>query len=377
MRVCFLSRYLWPPRFGAERATHRIATLMGADASVVCLQKDGAPPGEFSYQVRAIRTPLPVPRVAETFREAVLTHRALARAPEAADVWFATSAAEVPWAKALALRHGGAVVAWLHWFPIRNLPEASWPAVRSRSEGRRQDAARRERAGLSAAHAVVAVSAYIAGLVEGHVSAEKLRVVRNGIDHPARVPPAPDAPPNVLYIGRLSPGKGVSTLLRAWRLARGNLGDATLTIAGDGDRAEVERAAADPSSGVTYLGYVEGEEREKAFARAALVAAPSDDPEAWGLSALEGMARGRPLLGTALGGTSEYLKHGVNGWAVPPGDADALAGALTDAVRAARDRPRWEALSREAVATAGGFTWKGNLAGLKTVWREAIGKARP
>jgi glycosyltransferase involved in cell wall biosynthesis len=349
---------------------------MGADASVVCLLRDRGFLGEFSYQVRAIRAPLPAPRVAETLREAALTHRALARAPDAADVWFATSAAEVPWANALAFRHGGAVVAWLHWFPIRNLPEASWPAVRSRSEGRRQDAARRERSGLPAAHAVVAVSEYIAKLVEGHVPAERLHVVRNGLDHPASVPPASDGPPNVLYIGRLSPGKGVSTLLRAWRLARGNLGDATLTIAGAGDATEVERAAADSSGGVTYLGYIEGDERERAFARAAVVAAPSDDPEPWGLSALEGMARGRPLVGTALGGMNEYLKHGVNGWAVPPGDADALAYALTDAVGDARDRPRWEVLSREAVATARGFTWKGNLAGLQAVWKEAIGRAR-
>ena len=51
--------------------------------------------------------------------------------------------------------------------------------------------------------------------------------------------------------------------------------------------------------------------------------------ETFSLAALEAMALGKPLLMTDVGGAREQVRHGHNGWLVPVGDVNAMAGALT------------------------------------------------
>jgi len=59
----------------------------------------------------------------------------------------------------------------------------------------------------------------------------------------------------------------------------------------------------------------------------------STEPEAFGRVVIEAQAMARPVIATDHGGAVETVEHGVTGWRVPPGDADALAAAL-DAVLA-------------------------------------------
>lgn len=375
MKVCLVSRYLWPPRFGgAELWTHRIASLLGPSASLVCrwTRREGGPYPYEIIRVGGQRSAI----LPDRLREPWLRRRLLSLAPREVSIWHACEAAEIPWALALARRWGGAVVAAASWLPCRNLPPEQWPPVHSRSEARRQDEALRERRWLARCDAVVVASDYMRGLVEGFVEQERLFLVPCGLDHPQQLPPLPTGPPNVLFIGRLSPGKGVAALLAAWRMARSRLGNATLTVAGEGDRREVERVASDPENAIAYAGYVEGEGRERLFSRAGAVAMPSDYPESWGLSGLEGMARGRPVIGTAFGGQAEYLKAGVNGWVAAPGSVEPLAEALIDAVETIRERRRWEEFSQAALSTAEPYTWERNLTEIGHVWEETLGRAR-
>ena len=354
MRVCFVTGYDWPPRHGgAELATHRVAERLPAGTTVLCRRIRGG--AGTPYDLR--RVPFP----------GLLGTRLAA--PRGPCVWHATAASEVPAALHLARRRGGPVVVTLHWLPRLSRPEALWPEVRSRSEGRRQRGARREKASLASCDAVVAVSDYMASLVEDAVPKGRLRVIRNGLDHPAAVPPKP-AEPALLYLGRLSPGKGVEVLLEAFARARPRLGGASLSIAGDGDRSRVLAAASDPASGVKYLGYVDGEAKEAAFAAASVLVAPGDEPEPWGLSGLEGMARGRPLVGTATGGSAEYQRDGETGWVVRAGDAAALADALVAAVETSRDEARWRRLSEGALAVARRYSWERNVDELSALYAE-------
>ena len=50
--------------------------------------------------------------------------------------------------------------------------------------------------------------------------------------------------------------------------------------------------------------------------------------------AMESFAAGRPVIATAVAGTPELVQAGATGWLVPPGDATALAAAMTDALSA-------------------------------------------
>ena len=59
-----------------------------------------------------------------------------------------------------------------------------------------------------------------------------------------------------------------------------------------------------------------------------IVICPSTDPEAFGRTAAEAQAMGRPVIAADHGGAVEVVQHGVTGWRTPPGDARALANAI-------------------------------------------------
>lgn len=130
-----------------------------------------------------------------------------------------------------------------------------------------------------------------------------------------------------VFLGRLVPIKGVDVLIDAAR--RAGVG---LTVAGDGpERAALERRAG-RGAGVDWLGEVRGDRRDQLLGRARVVVVPSV-PRPGGRSegaprvALEAMAAGAPLVASATGGLAELPGDAVT--LVAPGDAGALAGALT------------------------------------------------
>lgn len=65
-----------------------------------------------------------------------------------------------------------------------------------------------------------------------------------------------------------------------------------------------------------------------AYLAADIVICPSTDPEAFGRTAAEAQAMGRPVIVSDHGGAVEVVEHGIAGWRVPPGDALALANAI-------------------------------------------------
>ena len=69
-----------------------------------------------------------------------------------------------------------------------------------------------------------------------------------------------------------------------------------------------------------------------AYMLADVVVSASTDPEAFGRVAAEAQAMGRPVIATDHGGARETVVPGDTGWLVPPGDPDALADALGEAL---------------------------------------------
>ncbi|WP_437710432.1 glycosyltransferase [Sorangium sp. So ce448] len=130
---------------------------------------------------------------------------------------------------------------------------------------------------------------------------------------------------------RIHPHKKLDELLAALRLAAPRLPPHVLRIAGGVERGaeahaeELRRTAAGLS--VEWVGELAD---TRAFLREldvfALIAEPAGCPNA----SLEAMAEGLPVVATAVGGMSEQVDDGVTGRLVPPGDAEALAGALVE-----------------------------------------------
>ena len=145
--------------------------------------------------------------------------------------------------------------------------------------------------------------------------------------------------------------KGQETFIEAAARLRDRLPDARFALVGSpfpGNEAhETELRNRTHAAGLGDRVIFCGEESDVAAAYAALdvVVLASGTPEPFGGVVIEAMAHGRAVIGTAIGGTSEQIVDGTTGLLVPPGDAEAMAGAL--------ERLLMEPSTRAAMGAAG------------------------
>jgi glycosyltransferase involved in cell wall biosynthesis len=139
---------------------------------------------------------------------------------------------------------------------------------------------------------------------------------------PVRVPgsgPAQASGSYALVVSRLAVEKGVDVGIDACRMA-----GMPLVIAGDGPELEALRERAQGAD-VRFLGRVDDTALAELRARAALALAPSRSAETFGLAVAEAMAAALPVAASRVGAIPELLDPQA---LVPPGDAEALAGAI-------------------------------------------------
>jgi glycosyltransferase involved in cell wall biosynthesis len=193
-------------------------------------------------------------------------------------------------------------------------------------------------AGAAAAIAVrraldlqLACSAYVAARVDG-----RCEIVLPGVtDRDA--PPAAARERVVLVLQRLAPQKDTGSALRAW--ACSGLGDRgwELHIVGDGpERTALERLAAELAIGASsnFLGASAEVERHLTRASILLATAPN---EPFGLSVVEAMAVGLPVVASACAGHLETVGTCPEAVLVPPNDPRAAGRRLSEL---ADDEPR-------------------------------------
>jgi glycosyltransferase involved in cell wall biosynthesis len=173
------------------------------------------------------------------------------------------------------------------------------------------------------------------------VPADRIVVKPNAIPDPG--PPAVGGD-GFLFAGRLVPEKGLALLLDAWRTAAAGAGAiGRLRIAGEGPlRASVEAFAAQRPP-VEYLGPLTPSGVGAAIAAASCVIVPSTWHDVLPTIAIEALAGGRPVLGTALGGIPWIV--GDAGWIVQPtvyGLATGLVRVAHEPVPAEQARLRYE-----------------------------------
>lgn len=195
----------------------------------------------------------------------------------------------------------------------------------------------------------------------------KTRVVYGGAD-PKRFAPAPSEPRHgVLFVGRLTPHKGVDRLLRA--LPAG----AALTIAGTGghdanppecDYPELIGDLADGRD-VSFRAAVDDGELAGLYRRAEVVAVPSVAvtcygrsvavSELLGLSTVEAMASATPVVASRIGGLAEVVVDGETGYLVEPGDEAELGARLAELLADPRRARRMGDNARALVLER--YTW--------------------
>lgn len=139
--------------------------------------------------------------------------------------------------------------------------------------------------------------------------------------------------PTVLFVGRLVPFKGVEVLLDAWPLVVRCLPRARLMIAGTGPlESKLRERAKRICTDIRFLGYVDHGELGTVYSGADVVVLPSVEPqESFGMTLLESMACGTPVVASDLPGVCDIASMG--GKTSPPGDAVRLAAAIVDVVQ--------------------------------------------
>lgn len=158
--------------------------------------------------------------------------------------------------------------------------------------------------------------------IEGGLPAEKIVVKPCFVD--------PDPGPRVgageaaLFVGRLSPEKGLRTLIAAWKHLSGKV---PLRIAGDGPlRAELElEIKRHGLSGIEMLGHVSGEKTLAEMKRARFLVFPSEWYEGLPLTIAEAFACGTPVVASKIGSLVELVQDGRTGLHFTPGDPKDLA----------------------------------------------------
>lgn len=131
-----------------------------------------------------------------------------------------------------------------------------------------------------------------------------------------------NSPIQVLFVGRLSPEKGVVDLLQAVSImiARGD--DVSLNIVGTGElKNELKQQAnhLSISDRINFLDYVPIDKLLKDIYRSCDILVLPSHADQYPKVLLEGMSQGIPIIATNVGGIPSIVKDGVNGLLIPPG----------------------------------------------------------
>ncbi len=210
----------------------------------------------------------------------------------------------------------------------------------------------------------------------------KTSVIYGGADPERFRPEADESRAGALFVGRITPHKGLDRLIQA--LPPG----VELTVAGTAghDRLpperdyfdHVRRLAADRP--VRFLGAVTEEQLPLLYRRAAVVVLPSVEKtcygrsvaisELLGLCVLEAMASGTPVIASRIGGLPEIVVDGETGFLVPPGDIDVLRDRLVTVVADDRLARRLGDAARNIAAER--FTWAACAVRCLTAYRRIL-----
>jgi len=239
---------------------------------------------------------------------------------------------------------------------------------------------------------VIAISRFVAEhLIERHrVDPARVRVIHRGVDPTVFDPDAvgphrlvrlvrtwrlADTARMVLLPARLTRWKGHSVLLEA--LAKLGREDVACVLAGSeqgNERYAIALVRQAERLGMTGRLHMVGEcdDMPAALKLADVVVNASTDPEGFGRTVIEAQAMARPVIATDHGGAVETVEHGITGWRVPPGDADALAAAIEHALSLSETKRR-ELGSRARAAVLRNYTTQAMQQATLDVYEELLG----
>ncbi|MDD5155236.1 MAG: glycosyltransferase family 4 protein [Candidatus Omnitrophica bacterium] len=214
------------------------------------------------------------------------------------------------------------------------------------------------------------------------VGQAKIRIIHNGIDLERFAACGPEAKSAakekfglsgakvIGIIARLSDVKGHVYLIRAMPEVLEKIPDARLLIVGEG-REKAKLAALAAGLGITKSVFFLPSVADTAEALSAMdIFVMPSLKEGLGLSLMEAMSCGLPVIGSNVGGIKTLIRHGENGLLVEPADSDSLCAAMLELLQ---DRFKAEALGKEArVFIQSNFSQEKMLIETEEVYKECL-----
>ena len=217
------------------------------------------------------------------------------------------------------------------------------------------------RQGIIEADQVVVFSHFSRDLIMkglNNTCANKIKVISPGVESSwFEVERKPSSGSELLFWGRIEEEKGLRELFHALKTVSKIVKDIRLTIVGEGNRLrEYKSLVSDLSltDRVEFAGWLCSTEIQNLTARSSLGIFPSR-VESFGLSVVEAMAAGLPVIAASGGAVPENIEQGVTGTLVPVNDADALARAIIFILENVKDA---ESMARAAkMGVQQKFSW--------------------
>lgn len=184
-----------------------------------------------------------------------------------------------------------------------------------------------------------------------------------------------DGDPVITFAGRLSRTKGVHCLLRAFAEVIRDHPTVNLHILGSGsDEQDFFQLAEglDLESRVHFLGWADKTVIDKELTQATVVAFPSIYPEAFGITGIEAMMRGKPVVAFDVGGVTDWLDNDRTGIAVPVKDVHQFAAGLRKLLKDDELRESMGKAAREDAITK--FNPRTHLEKLLPIYKDCLAK---
>jgi glycosyltransferase involved in cell wall biosynthesis len=208
------------------------------------------------------------------------------------------------------------------------------------------------RSAIIEADHVVAFSKFSGDLIikgVGDTCVNKLKIIPPGVESSwFKVERKPSSNSALLYWGRLEDEKGLPELFHALEIVSKIIKDIKLTIVGEGNRLmDYKSLVAELSltDRVEFMGWMSSSKVQSISAQSSLGVFPSR-VESFGLSVVEAMAAGLPVIVASGGAVKENVEEGVTGTLVPINDAEALAKAIISTIK---NSHQTESMARDAI----------------------------
>jgi len=237
---------------------------------------------------------------------------------------------------------------------------------------------------ISLADRVIAVSGSAAEFIERFMEGGQAVVIPNGVDvgrfgEPKPVPRSVVDPdrfehPMILGVGRLAFRKGFHLLVESMPRVLSRHPGARLYVAGKGMMMGFLGLLAeslDMEGKVNLMGYVPDDALPWLYKVCDVFVLPSVSAESFGITLIEAMAAGRPVVASRIGGVPEIIDDGINGLLFEPWDSRGLSDALCALLG---DPRRAEDLGRRArMSVEENYSWPKVARRIEEVYMEVAG----